>query len=82
MDKKLALQVLLVSLVLMTMVTAVSAAREEEENCVVKPASGISVSTVTQGISFIMAGGTGPLIILAIAFVLGLVVSHLLWGGF
>lgn len=83
MNKKQALSLVLFSMVALAAVTGTFAARDEEKsNCVPKPAGGFSIAAVSQGISFIMSGGMGPLIILVIAFVIGMVVSHLLWGGF
>ncbi|MFO7872479.1 MAG: hypothetical protein R6U26_02430 [Candidatus Undinarchaeales archaeon] len=81
MDKKQAIKVTLFSIVALAFVTGAFAA-EEETNCITKPAAGVSVASVTEGISFIMAGGIGPLLILVIAFVVGMIVSHVLWGGF
>lgn len=82
MKKEDAIRAILFGIVILAAITAVYAAKEQEENCVIKPASGISVASLTQGISFIMAGGAGPILVLVIAFIIGMIVSHVIWGGF
>ena len=82
MKKEQAIKAILFSIVVLAAITAVYAAKQQEENCVAKPAAGVSVAAITQGISFIMAGGVGPLLVLVIAFIVGMIVSHVIWGGF
>ena len=67
---------------LATTAVAAFAQRGEEIACIAKPAEGLSVAAVTQGMSFILAGGVGPILILVVAFIVGMVISHVLWGGF
>ena len=83
MDRKTIFLTFIVGMMLLTMITAVNAARDdEEEEMVVKPTQDLSVAAFTEGISYIMAGGLGPILILTIAFVVGMIISHLVWGGF
>jgi len=81
MKKQTALMALLFGMIFLASVAGV-VAREEETPCIPQPAQGVSVASITQGISYIMAGGTGPVLILAVAFLVGMVVSHIIWGGF
>ena len=81
MDRKTAMQLMLVSFVVIASLTAVYA-KEDEENCVVKPASGVSATSLTQGVSYIMAGGTGPLLVMLIVAIIAMAISHIIWGGF
>jgi len=55
---------------------------QQAAECVAKPAAGLSAEGVLQGITFIAAGGSAPVVLLVLAFVVGLIVSHVLWGGF
>lgn len=86
MEKEQAFKLLLLSMVILATVTAtvtaVVAARTDEVECIPKPVAGLSLSSVSQGVGYIMAGGVGPLLILVIAFIVGMVVSHVVWGGF
>ncbi len=83
MKKEQAIKAILFSIVILAAITAVYAANDQQDkNCVAKPMTGISVASITQGVSFIMAGGTGPILILVIAFIVGMIVSHVIWGGF
>lgn len=83
MEKQTAIKIMLFGIVLLASLTAVSAqTRRGEEECVAPPASGLSIGSISEGFSFIMAGGMSTVLILAIAFILGMVVSHLIWGGF
>lgn len=83
MDGKLAVKILLVSIVAIASITAVYAATQKGcEGYIQKPAQGVSVNAFTEGISFIMAGGIGPLLILVLAFVIGFLISHLVWSSF
>jgi hypothetical protein len=81
MNRQTALMVMLVSIVFLASVAGV-VAREDEVPCIPQPAQGLSLGAITQSISYIMAGGIGPILILAIAFIVGMLVSHIVWGGF
>lgn len=81
MNKKSVIISLIVGLVVIASLAAVYA-KEEDAGCVPIPSGEFGVATITQGVSFILAGGIAPLIILVIAFIVGLVVSHVIWGGF
>ncbi|MFH1424401.1 MAG: hypothetical protein ABIG20_01835 [archaeon] len=84
MDKKTIALAFIVGIFLLNMVFAVSAARTEDKDqeMVAKPTGELGIAAVTEGASYIMNGGVGPLLILAIAFIVGMIVSHLVWGGF
>jgi len=82
MNKQKILAVLVIGLVLLTCVTAVYAKDEECDCGIPKPAASLSLATVTQSATYLFAGGLGPLLFLALAFVIGLIVSHVIWGGF
>lgn len=81
MNKKTILLVLIMGLVVLASISAVSA-RKADDACVPKPPQQLGVAAVTEGISFILAGGVGPLIILAIAFIIGLIISYVMFSGF
>lgn len=81
MDKKTIALVLIVSVFLLTMVSAVCA-KADEENMVAKPSQEIGIAAVTEGVGYIFAGGLGPILILVIAFIIGMVISHVMFGGF
>lgn len=82
MESKLAAKLLIMSIVVIASLTAVYAAKETCEGMVAKPSGGLSIATITGGINFIMAGGIGSVLILVIAFVLGFVISHVVWRSF
>lgn len=81
MNKHTALMALLITSIFLASVAGVIA-RGDETPCIPQPAQGISVDSIAGGVTYIMAGGVGPILILAVAFIVGLVVSHLVWGGF
>lgn len=80
MNKQQILAILVIGLVALSMISAVYAKKEEVE-CVPKPIEGISIASVTQSFAFLFSGGMGPLLILALALIIGMIVSYLIWGG-
>ena len=82
MEKEQAFKILLLSIVVLAAVTSVYAAKKDDVECIPKPVAGFSIASISQGVSYLMAGGTGPILILVIAFIVGMVVSHVIWGGF
>ena len=82
MNRRSIALIFIVGMFLLTLVSAVHAAREDEESMVAKPTQELGLAAVTEGIMYIIAGGMGPIIILVIAFIIGMVISHLIWGGF
>ena len=76
------LKVLLLAVVVVAAVSTVAfGARQDEAECVPKPPSEFGAAMFTQGIGFLAEGGLGAILWLIIAFILGMVISHLLWGG-
>jgi len=89
MNKKIAIIGLVLTLVLFsTFVGSAFAQRRgsssaaEETNCATMPPSTLSLGAFTGGIAFIFAGGIGPIVILVLAFLIGMGVSYALWAGF
>jgi hypothetical protein len=82
MEKQTAIKLMLFGIVLLASLSAVNAQRRGEEECIAPPSEGLSIGSISDGFSFIMAGGMSTILILAIAFILGMIVSHLIWGGF
>lgn len=54
----------------------------QEKPCIAQPSQNLGVAAITEGVGFIMAGGIGPIIMLVIAFVIGMLVSHAFWSTF
>ena len=55
---------------------------DKEKPCVAQPSQDLGVAAITEGVGFIMAGGIGPILMLVIAFVIGMLVSHAVWSTF
>ena len=55
---------------------------DKETACINQPNQQLGISAITEGIGFIMAGGLGPILMLVIAFIIGLLVSHAFWSTF
>ena len=55
---------------------------EKEKPCIAQPSQDLGVAAIAEGIGFIMAGGIGPILMLVIAFIIGLLVSHAFWSTF
>ena len=53
-----------------------------EQACIAKPAQGLGIAAITEGVSFIMQGGNGPILMLVISFIIGMLVSHAFWTTF
>ena len=71
-------------LALGTMVVSAQGATraDKDKPCVAQPAQGFGVAAVTEGIGFIFAGGIGPILMLVIAFIIGMLVTHAFWSSF
>jgi hypothetical protein len=87
METKIILKTALIALVVFVAIISVAEARrgaadEDAENCILKPETGLSNASVTGGFAYIFAGGASPLIILAVAFIVGFISSHFIWHGF
>ena len=55
---------------------------DTEKPCIAQPDQNLGIAAVTEGISFIMSGGIGPILMLVIAFIIGMLVSHMVWSTF
>ena len=55
---------------------------DKEKPCIAQPDQNLGIGAITEGVGFIMAGGIGPIIMLVIAFIIGLLVSHAFWSTF
>ncbi len=55
---------------------------DKEKPCIAQPDQNLGIAAITEGIGFIMAGGIGPILMLVIAFVIGMLVSHAVWSTF
>lgn len=55
---------------------------DKEKPCVAQPSQELGVAAITEGVGFIMSGGIGPILMLVIAFIIGLLVSHAFWSTF
>jgi len=87
--KQIAIGLILALLVITIVTSTVHAQRRRggdasggDTACQNLPPSSFSIGAFTGGIAFIFAGGLGPIVILVLAFVIGMIVSHVLWGGF
>lgn len=54
----------------------------EEAACINQPSQQLGIAAITEGVSFIMQGGIGPILMLVIAFIIGMLVSHAFWTAF
>lgn len=54
----------------------------EETACINQPSQQLGIAAITEGVSFIMQGGIGPILMLVIAFIIGMLVSHAFWTTF
>jgi len=64
-------------------VEAQSSRRSDQESaCINQPSQQLGVAALTEGVSFIMQGGIGPILMLVIAFIIGMLVSHAFWTTF
>jgi len=85
MKKQYAL--ILVAVIVLTMAISAVYARdprsgEEEVACVAKPATAFGLAMVTESAVYLFSGGVGPLLILALAVVLAVILTHVIWTGF
>ncbi len=55
---------------------------DQQQACVPQPSQELGVAALSEGVGFIMAGGLGPILMLVIAFVIGIIVSHVFWTSF
>ncbi len=55
---------------------------DKDRPCVAQPSQDLGVAAITEGVGFIMAGGFGPILMLVIAFIIGMLVSHAVWSTF
>ena len=53
-----------------------------EKPCVTQPAQDLGIASITEGAGYIMSGGIGPILLLVIAFIIGMLVSHAVWSTF
>jgi len=81
MNKKVVLMTVLLSLVVLGSLAG-AYARKDDDACIPQPSQALGIAAVTEGISFLIAGGIGPLLILGIVFLIGLVISYFAFSGF
>ncbi len=55
---------------------------DTEQACIPEPSQQLGIAAITEGIGFIMKGGIGPILMLVIAFIIGMLVSHAFWTTF
>lgn len=55
---------------------------DKEQACIPQPSQQLGVAAITEGVGFIMQGGIGPILMLVIAFIIGMLVSHVFWTTF
>ncbi|HIJ98373.1 TPA: hypothetical protein H1005_00310 [archaeon] len=84
MRVKILILALVLALVLGAFVVSAQDTRraDKEKPCVAQPDQNLGIAAITEGIGFIMAGGLGPILMLVIAFIIGLLVSHAFWSTF
>jgi len=85
MKKQYAL--ILVAVIVLTMAISAVYARsprgdEEEVACIAKPATAFGLAMMTESAVYLFSGGMGPLLIVALAVVIAVILTHVLWTGF
>ena len=55
---------------------------DQQQACIPQPSQQLGVAALSEGVGFIMQGGIGPILMLVIAFIIGMLVSHAFWTAF